>query len=178
MLDENEEIVKIEEVNKKLFEDITFLKKMSLLATKVGLTITSYYSSLLLASVVFNEENLNNFQDLGISILSILNFISAIKITNNIKKERKNNKNINIDYKEIDIYDIFKSNRNIILLSMIYGFTGFSMNNLVDICTMDEIKNLLMSSSPVINTLSIFLFFYGNCYIGNIDEYIEKVYKK
>mgnify|MGYP003304890434 CR=1 FL=1 len=177
MVDENEEIVKIEEVNKKLFKDIIFIKKMSLICAKIGLTLTGYYTSFLLGSVVLSEENLNNFQLYGISLLSIINFISSIMITQNIKKERKNAVK-DINYEILDISDIFKSNRNIILLSLLYGVTGLSMNELIDICKIEETKNILMSTWPVINTLSIILLFYGNCYIGNIDKYIEKVYKK
>lgn len=177
MVNEDEEIVKIEEVNKKLFSDINFIKKIGLMLTKIGITSIGYTSSFTLASVVLNEE-INNFQNIGLTTLSILNFIAATLVVRNIKNKRKKEKNKTINYESIDISDIYKSNKNILLLSFLFAATGLSMYGMIDICKLEEIKHMLISNFGVTSFSSLITFFYGSCYIGNIDDYLEKVYKK
>jgi len=177
MVDENQEIINIEESNKKLSSDIRFIKKISLLLTKIGISVIGYNSSFTLASTILNEE-LNDFQNIGLTSLSIFNFIAATLVINNIRKEKKQEKNKKINNKYIDISDIYKSNKNVLLLSFLFAATGLTMHGMINICQVEEIKHMLMSNFGVTSFASIITFFYGNCYIGNIDDYIEKVYKK
>lgn len=177
MVNEDNEIVRIEETNKKLSNDINFIKKISLLFTKLGITSIGYSSSFTLASVVLNEE-INNFQNIGLTTLSILNFIAATLVVKNIKNERKKESKKQVSYEYIDISDIYKSNKNVLLLSVLFAITGLTMHGMIDICKLEEIKHMLISNFGVTSFSSLITFFYGSCYIGNIDDYLEKVYKK
>lgn len=177
MVDENEEIINIEESNKKLSSDIRFIKKIGLLFTKIGISVIGYNSSFTLASTILNEE-LNKFQNIGLTSLSFFNFIAATLVINNIRKERKTERNKKINYEGIDISDIYNSNKNVLLLSFLFAATGLTMLGMIDVCQIEEIKHMLMSNFGVASFSAIITFFYGSCYIGNIDEYIDKVYKK
>lgn len=183
MVDENEEIIDIEEVKSTLLKKLNYLRKLGLILTKVGICSIGYASSFTLASVPLNENVLNNLQNIGVTTLSILNFISSSLVVKNIKKERNVylkglDKDKKIDFENFNINDVYKENRNIILLSFLYGITSITMNGLIDVCELEEIKHNLMMMFGTINTMSVILFLYGTCFLGNIDEYFEKVYKK
>ena len=77
-----------------------------------------------------------------------------------------------------EIRDFYKKNRIIILLSLLYGITGLTMNELISICQIEEIKYNLFMLFNTVMPLSLILYLYGNYYFESFNKNNEKVYKK
>lgn len=151
MTNEDEEVIEYKEINKKLLTKINDNKKIALYISKLYLIILNYYNSLNLLKIGINY-NINKY---SITILTFLSFIASIRITNDVKKGKYQNTEIN------------NNKKNILLLSSLFAVYSIYLKNL----NIESDLNILLNQIT-----SISLLLYNNLELENIKK--DKVYKK